>query len=78
MKALVIQGPGRIAWQDAPDPVVQDAAGRLTSSSLFTHRLERAQMEEAHDVISRALDTGALKVVLGGSQHNEIIAPVQP
>ncbi|MGW2089171.1 alcohol dehydrogenase catalytic domain-containing protein [Streptomyces sp. NPDC001880] len=54
------------------------AAGRLPSSSLITHRFELGQMEEAYDVFSRAADTGALKVVLGGPQHNEIIAPAQP
>ncbi|MEE1742915.1 MULTISPECIES: zinc-dependent alcohol dehydrogenase family protein [unclassified Streptomyces] len=53
-------------------------AGRLPSSSLITHRFELGQMEEAYDVFSRAADTGALKVVLGGPQHNEIIAPAQP
>ncbi|MFE6981989.1 zinc-dependent alcohol dehydrogenase family protein [Streptomyces griseus] len=26
MKALVFQGPGRTAWQDAPDPGIEDAA----------------------------------------------------
>ncbi|SFY05744.1 alcohol dehydrogenase catalytic domain-containing protein [Streptomyces atratus] len=54
------------------------AADRLPSSSLITHRFELGQMEEAYDVFSRAADTGALKVVLGGPQHNEIIAPAQP
>lgn len=54
------------------------AAGRLPSSSLITHRFELGQMEEAYDVFSRAADTGALKVTLGGSQYNEIIAPAQP
>ncbi|MCX4862491.1 zinc-dependent alcohol dehydrogenase family protein [Streptomyces sp. NBC_00257] len=54
------------------------AAGRLPSSSLITHRFELGQMEEAYDVFSRAADTGALKVTLGGPQHNEIIAPAQP
>ncbi|MGW0960925.1 zinc-dependent alcohol dehydrogenase family protein [Streptomyces gelaticus] len=53
------------------------AAGRLPSSSLITHRFELGQMEEAYDVFSRAADTGALKVVLGGPQHTEIIAPAQ-
>jgi alcohol dehydrogenase len=54
------------------------AAGRLPASPLITHRFELGQMEEAYDVFSRAADTGALKVVLGGPQHNEIIAPAQP
>ncbi|MDJ0383538.1 zinc-dependent alcohol dehydrogenase family protein [Streptomyces sp. G-G2] len=46
------------------------AAGRLPSSSLITHRFELWQMEEAYDVFSRAAETGALKVALGGPQHN--------
>ena len=29
-------------------------------------------MEEAYDVFSRAADTGALKVVLGGQQHKDV------
>lgn len=48
------------------------AAGRLPSSSLVTHRFELEKMEEAYDVFSRAADTGALKVVLGGPQHNTV------
>lgn len=54
------------------------AAGRLPSSRLITHRFELGQMEEAYDVFSRAGETGALKVVLGGPQHNEITVPAQP
>lgn len=48
------------------------AAGRLPSSLLVTHRFELEQMEKAYDVFSRAADTGALKVVLGGPQHNTV------
>jgi alcohol dehydrogenase len=29
-------------------------------------------MEEAYEVFSRAAETGALKVVLGGPQHNAV------
>ncbi|MFE9634057.1 zinc-dependent alcohol dehydrogenase family protein [Streptomyces sp. NPDC006463] len=55
------------------------AAGRLPSSSLITHRFELGQMEEAYDVFSRAGDTGALKVALGGPQHDAItVAAPQP
>ncbi|MFI1398680.1 zinc-dependent alcohol dehydrogenase family protein [Streptomyces sp. NPDC020681] len=49
------------------------AAGRLPTSSLVTHRFELEQMEEAYDVFSRAADTGALKVVLGGPQHTTVV-----
>lgn len=48
------------------------AAGRLPASMLVTHRFELEQMEKAYDVFSRAADTGALKVVLGGPQHNTV------
>ncbi|MEU5055137.1 MULTISPECIES: zinc-dependent alcohol dehydrogenase family protein [unclassified Streptomyces] len=48
------------------------AAGRLPAGSLVTHRFELGQMEEAYDVFSRAAETGALKVVLGGPQHNAV------
>ncbi|MGW7459464.1 alcohol dehydrogenase catalytic domain-containing protein [Streptomyces sp. NPDC054797] len=49
------------------------AAGRLPASSLITHRFELGQMEEAYDVFSRAGDTGALKVVLGGPRHDDLV-----
>lgn len=54
------------------------AAGRLPSSSLIIHRFELGRMEQAYDVFSRAVDTGALKVTSGGSRHHEIIGPAQP
>ncbi|MFG3509270.1 alcohol dehydrogenase catalytic domain-containing protein [Streptomyces sp. NPDC047821] len=52
------------------------AAGRLpAASALVTHRFELSRMEEAYDVFSRAADTGALKVVLGGPRHDELSVP---
>ncbi len=48
------------------------AAGRLPTSSLVTHRFELGQMEEAYEVFSRAGETGALKVVLGGPRHDDL------
>ncbi|MFD5145815.1 zinc-binding dehydrogenase [Streptomyces sp. NPDC058401] len=48
------------------------AAGRLPTSSLITHRFELGQMEEAYEVFSRAGETGALKVVLGGPRHDDL------
>ncbi|MFJ8017753.1 alcohol dehydrogenase catalytic domain-containing protein [Streptomyces sp. NPDC096339] len=53
------------------------AAGRLPGSALVTHRFELDEMEEAYDVFSRAADTGALKVVLGGAQHDTVAVPPQ-
>ncbi len=54
------------------------AAGRLPASSLITHRFELGQMEEAYEVFSRAADTGALKVALGGAQHNTVTVQDRP
>ncbi len=48
------------------------AAGRLPTSSLISHRFELGQMEEAYEVFSRAGETGALKVVLGGPRHDDV------
>ncbi|TPQ22473.1 zinc-dependent alcohol dehydrogenase family protein [Streptomyces sporangiiformans] len=48
------------------------AAGRLPGSSLVTHIFQLEQMEEAYDVFSRAADTGAIKVVLGGQPHDVV------
>ncbi|WP_327360626.1 MULTISPECIES: alcohol dehydrogenase catalytic domain-containing protein [unclassified Streptomyces] len=47
-------------------------AGRLPTSSLITHRFELGRMEEAYEVFSRAGETGALKVVLGGPSHGDL------
>ncbi|UNM12769.1 zinc-dependent alcohol dehydrogenase family protein [Streptomyces formicae] len=54
------------------------AAGKLPASGLVTHRFELGQMEEAYDVFSRAADTGALKVVLGGPRHDAVDRPAEP
>ncbi|MFD7553769.1 alcohol dehydrogenase, partial [Streptomyces sp. NPDC059835] len=53
------------------------AAGRLPGSALVTHRFELDEMEEAYDVFARAAETGALKVVLGGPQHDTVAVPPQ-
>ncbi|MFC9079069.1 zinc-dependent alcohol dehydrogenase family protein [Streptomyces sp. NPDC057062] len=49
------------------------AAGRLPTSALVTHTFPLDRMEEAYDVFGRGADTGALKVVVGGQQH-EVVA----
>ena len=46
--------------------------GRLPVSELVTHTFELGQMEEAYDVFAGAADTGALKIVLGGPQHEVV------
>ncbi|MGX4694040.1 zinc-dependent alcohol dehydrogenase family protein [Streptomyces sp. JNUCC 63] len=52
------------------------AAGRLPASQLVTHIFPLERMEEAYDVFAHAAETGALKVVLGGPQHE--VVPVTP
>lgn len=39
-------------------------AGRLAPGTLVTHRFRLEQMEEAYDTFGRALDTGAMKVIV--------------
>ncbi|MBV2357643.1 zinc-dependent alcohol dehydrogenase family protein [Streptomyces sp. J2-1] len=51
------------------------AAGRLPTGQLVTHTFPLNQMEEAYEVFSKAAETGALKVVLGGEQHAEVAVP---
>jgi alcohol dehydrogenase len=51
------------------------AAGRLPTSQLVTHGFPLDRMEEAYEVFSRAGDTGALKVVLGGPQREVVPVP---
>ncbi|MQY36599.1 alcohol dehydrogenase [Streptomyces sp. RB17] len=51
------------------------AAGRLPTGHLVTHTFPLDHMEEAYDVFSRAAETGALKIVLGGEQHAEVAVP---
>lgn len=53
------------------------AAGRLAGTKMITHNFDLDQMEEAYDVFSRAGYTGALKVVLGGPQHDTVAVPPQ-
>ncbi|MGW5255357.1 zinc-dependent alcohol dehydrogenase family protein [Streptomyces sp. NPDC004012] len=64
---------GLVDTYSTPTLLRMAAAGRLPTSSLVTHTFPLDQMEEAYDVFSRGADTGALKVVLGGEQH-EVVA----
>ncbi|MFI8106101.1 alcohol dehydrogenase catalytic domain-containing protein [Streptomyces sp. NPDC086023] len=65
---------GLVDTRSTPMLMRMMAAGRLPGAELVTHRFELRQMEEAYDVFSRAADTGALKVVLGGPQHDTVAA----
>lgn len=64
---------GLVDTYSTPTLLRMTAAGRLPTSQLVTHTFPLEHMEEAYDVFARAADTGALKIVLGGEQH-EIVA----
>jgi alcohol dehydrogenase len=64
---------GLVDTYSTPTLLRMAAAGRLPTSTLVTHTFPLDQMEEAYDVFGRGADTGALKVVLGGQQH-EVVA----
>ena len=61
---------GLVDMYSTPTLLRMMAAGRLSASPIVTHILPLDHMEEAYDVFSRAAETGALKVVLGGEQHD--------
>jgi len=60
---------GLVDTYSTPTLLRMAAAGRLPTSSMVTHTFPLERMEEAYDVFAHAADTGALKVVLGGQQH---------
>ncbi|MBE4733531.1 MULTISPECIES: zinc-dependent alcohol dehydrogenase family protein [Streptomyces] len=66
---------GLVDTHSTPTLLRMAAAGRLPTSSLVTHTFPLDGMEEAYDVFSRAADTGALKVVLGGPRHDVVAVP---
>ncbi|MGW0705513.1 zinc-dependent alcohol dehydrogenase family protein [Streptomyces sp. NPDC002643] len=66
---------GLVDTHSTPTLLRMAAAGRLPTSSLVTHTFPLDEMEEAYDVFSRAADTGALKVVLGGPRHDVVAVP---
>ncbi|MER6441232.1 zinc-dependent alcohol dehydrogenase family protein [Streptomyces sp. NPDC001185] len=66
---------GLVDTYSTPTLLRMMAAGRLPTSSLVTHTFPLEAMEEAYDVFSRAADTSALKVVLGGPQHDALTVP---
>ncbi|MER5375673.1 zinc-dependent alcohol dehydrogenase family protein [Streptomyces sp. NPDC002132] len=63
---------GLVDTHSTPTLLRMAAAGRLPTGHLVTHTFPMEHMEEAYDVFSRAADTGALKVVLGGPPHDEL------
>ncbi|WP_129305292.1 zinc-dependent alcohol dehydrogenase family protein [Streptomyces sp. L2] len=66
---------GLVDTRSTPTLLRMAGAGRLPTGQLVTHTFPLDHMEEAYDVFSRAADTGALKVVLGEEQHEEVAVP---
>ncbi|MFE9172079.1 zinc-dependent alcohol dehydrogenase family protein [Streptomyces kebangsaanensis] len=63
---------GLVDTYSTPTLLKMAAAGRLPTSELVTHTFPLERMEEAYDVFAHAAETGALKVVLGGPQHEVV------
>ncbi|MFJ8207710.1 zinc-dependent alcohol dehydrogenase family protein [Streptomyces sp. NPDC096033] len=68
---------GLVDTHSTPMLLRMTAAGRLPAAAMVTHRFALDEMEEAYDVFSRADETGALKIVLGGPQHDAVAVPPQ-
>ncbi|MEU9477542.1 zinc-dependent alcohol dehydrogenase family protein [Streptomyces sp. NPDC048191] len=66
---------GLVDTSSTPTLLRMAAAGRLPTRDLVTHTFPLDHMEEAYDVFAKAVETGALKVVLGGEQHAEVAVP---
>ncbi|MET9762438.1 zinc-dependent alcohol dehydrogenase family protein [Streptomyces sp. NPDC006372] len=64
---------GLVDTYSTPTLLRMAATGRLPTGRLVTHTFPLTDMEEAYDVFGRAADTGALKVVLGGERHEEVV-----
>jgi alcohol dehydrogenase len=64
---------GLVDTHSTPTLLRMASAGRLPLGDLVTHTFPLDRMEEAYDVFSRAAETGALKVVLGGPRR-EVVA----
>ncbi|ANP50619.1 alcohol dehydrogenase [Streptomyces griseochromogenes] len=65
---------GLVDTHSTPMLLRMAAAGRLPTGQLVTHTFPPENMEEAYDVFSKAAETGALKVVLGGERY-EVAVP---
>ncbi|WP_189310408.1 zinc-dependent alcohol dehydrogenase family protein [Streptomyces brasiliensis] len=63
---------GLVDTYSTPTLLRMAAAGRLPTEQMVTHTFPLERMEEAYDVFGRASETGALKVVLGGEQHDQL------
>ncbi|MFG2959035.1 zinc-dependent alcohol dehydrogenase family protein [Streptomyces sp. NPDC048291] len=65
---------GLVDTHSTPTLLRMAAAGRLPTARMVTHTFPLNRMAEAYDVFGRAGETAALKVVLGGTQH-EVAVP---
>ncbi|MFF7986107.1 zinc-dependent alcohol dehydrogenase family protein [Streptomyces sp. NPDC007901] len=65
---------GLVDTHSTPALLRMAAAGRLPTAQLVTHTFPLSRMEEAYDVFGRAGESAALKVVLGGKQHEVAVA----
>ncbi|MER6030055.1 zinc-dependent alcohol dehydrogenase family protein [Streptomyces sp. NPDC001851] len=66
---------GLVDTYSTPTLLRMAAAGRLPTGQLVTHTFPLDGMEDAYEVFSKAGETGALKVVLGGERHAEVAVP---
>ncbi|NUP43630.1 MAG: zinc-dependent alcohol dehydrogenase family protein [Streptomyces sp.] len=66
---------GLVDTRSTPTLLRMAAAGRLPTSQLVTHGFPLDRFEEAYEVFTRAAETGALKVVLGGPQREVVPVP---
>ena len=60
---------------DAKDAVLLADIFPTGYGALVTHTFPIELTEEAYDVFAEAADTGALKMVLGGTRHEEVAVP---
>ena len=65
-------GPGRHVT--TPKLLKLIAGGRLDPTVFATHRFSLGETMEAYDVFAAAAETNALKVVLEGSKHQQLIS----
>jgi threonine dehydrogenase-like Zn-dependent dehydrogenase len=76
MKALVFHGPGQRGWDTVNDPTIIDPTDivvRIDSSTICgtdLHILKGDVPVAAYDTFADAATTGALKVVLEGSERD--------
>ena len=71
MKALVYHGPGERGWDSVEDPTIEEPTEiivRIDTSTICGTDLHILK-GDAYDTFADASNTGALKVVLSGSER---------